>query len=74
MSKYVEMQEALKLLNAPSKEQRLENLKKLLASEENRPACRFPYYPSYTEIVAAVEVSQTSPFFTAAEKSTLNFQ
>ena len=40
MSKYVEMQEALKLLNAPSKEQRLENLKKLLASEENRPAVR----------------------------------
>ncbi len=43
MDKFVERQGALHLLNAPEEEERLENLKKLLAEEKEKPAV----YPQY---------------------------
>ena len=40
MSKFVEMQEVLKLLNADSAEQRLQNLKKVIEAETSHPEVR----------------------------------
>ena len=37
MSKYIELQKELRLLNADTKEERLENLKKIIAEEKARP-------------------------------------
>ena len=43
MSKYIELQNELQLLNAESMNERLENLKKLIAEEKERPAIRAEY-------------------------------
>lgn len=43
MSKYIELQNELRLLNADSAEKRLENLKKIISEETERPTVRAEY-------------------------------
>ena len=74
MSKYVELQNELRLLNAESMEQRLENLKTLIANEKEHPAVKpefannhihttysfSPYSPTAAVYVARAEGLETA--------------
>ena len=73
MEKYVELKEELKLLNVPCEEERLENLKTLLANETEKPVVKpeyannhihtiysfSPYSPTAAVYVARAEGLQT---------------
>ncbi len=74
MSMYVELQEKIALLNAPTKEERLGNLEKLLAEETEKPVVRpqyannhihtifsfSPYSPTAAVYMARAEGLQTA--------------
>lgn len=74
MSKFVELQETIKLLNVPDKSQRLENLKRIIENEKTKPEVKpqyannhihtcysfSPYSPTAAVYMARAEGLQTA--------------